>query len=191
LRRARAELERATLETRRLAAQVELLSGHDPRTGLPTLVRLREHADMALGRARRSRRSVGLISIVVPALRALRAQAGDAAADAALAEIALRLDGTVRAGDLLAHAGGDELALLMPDLPPDEASVLLLATAARLRAVVTAPVTAGGRSWPVVLQLGAARSPEDGVDSTSLLASARRARHAMTRRALHDVLAVA
>jgi len=100
---------------------------------------------------------------------------GHHAGDQLLVEVAARLRGHLRGGDLLARLGGDEFAVLLEDAGYDEAA----SVAENLRASLAEPFTAQAgppatRSLTLhsTVSIGIARFPEDGPDLSALLRKA-------------------
>jgi diguanylate cyclase (GGDEF)-like protein len=127
----------AGLNRRLEAANRELarLSRLDELTGVAN----RRRFDEALGeewrRAARARGWVSLAIADIDAFKQFNDALGHLAGDACLEEVATLIAGQVRrAGELAARLGGEEFALILPGVPPDEA----LRLAERLRREVEA-----------------------------------------------------
>jgi two-component system, cell cycle response regulator len=91
---------------------------------------------------------------------------GHDAGDRVLREVGTRLNGAVRAQDVIARYGGEEFAVLLPHTSPAEAR----AVAARIHATVRAvpiPVTAT-ESVTVTVSVGVACTPTDVTESARL-----------------------
>jgi diguanylate cyclase (GGDEF)-like protein len=93
--------------------------------------------------ARRYQTQLSLALLDADGLGALNDKHGRAAADRFLRESADRLARTVRAADLVARFGGDEIAVLLPMTPPNQAR----ATAKRLLRALTTPLIEPGCTW--------------------------------------------
>jgi diguanylate cyclase (GGDEF)-like protein len=100
---------------------------------------------------------------------------GHHAGDQLLVEVASRLRGELRGGDLLARLGGDEFAVLLNDAGYDEAT----SVAENLRAALAVPFTApagltetGSLTLHSTVSIGIARFPDDGPDLSALLRKA-------------------
>ena len=148
LRRRNAELGHARDRAERLA-RVDAL------TGLPN----RRHFDQALAgelaRAGRTGEGLGVLLIDVDLFKQVNDRYGHAAGDRVLVEVAARLDRAMRGYDTVARWGGDEFAVIAPDVPDGEA---LAAIAEQLRrAVGDASVAVAGADLRVTISVGAVR----------------------------------
>ena len=115
----------------------------DPQTGLVSRVALLHAMPREVEIARRYQTQLSLVLLDADGLSALNEQHGRASADRFLRESAERLARTVRAADLVARFGGDEIAVLLPMTPPNQAR----ATAKRLLRALTAPLIEPGCTW--------------------------------------------
>lgn len=108
LQQAKADLEKANVELARLAAT----------DALTDLVNRRQ-ADVLLereaARARRLGSSTGIVMIDVDHFKNVNDSYGHKVGDAALVHLARRLRSRVRASDIVARYGGEELLLILPD----------------------------------------------------------------------------
>ncbi|MER3487180.1 MAG: hypothetical protein C4345_15585, partial [Chloroflexota bacterium] len=91
---------------------------HDPLTGLANRRALLERLEYLVQRVRRGkgRRSGGLILLDLNDFKEVNDVYGNLTGDRVLEEVARRLEGAVRPGDLVARLGGDEFAVLLFDL---------------------------------------------------------------------------
>lgn len=167
---------RAMRAARRLR-RAEASATRDALTGLPNrrafTRALRREAD----RAQRAGRGMGLAVLDVDRFKRINDSLGHPAGDAVLREVAERLCSALRDTDLVARWGGEEFALLLPDLGADaegEARVV----AERARAAVAARPILAGAGHPglvVTLSAGVAVGPVPGHGSAALLEAADRA----------------
>ncbi|MDW5596496.1 diguanylate cyclase [Conexibacter stalactiti] len=113
----------------------------DPLTGLANQRAFRERLVGEAERARRHGRNLGLALIDLDGFKFVNDTFGHQVGDDVLVTVARRAASTVRAGELLARLGGDELALLLPEADADET----YAAAERIRQLVShEPIGAAG-----------------------------------------------
>jgi diguanylate cyclase (GGDEF)-like protein/putative nucleotidyltransferase with HDIG domain len=111
LRRA---LARAHSRLAGLEAQLADRARVDDRTGLLTLDAFRGDASAILTHAASAEQPASLALVDIDHFRSLNARRGQAAGDAALRAVAMRLKALTRASDVLGRTGADEVAVLMP-----------------------------------------------------------------------------
>jgi GGDEF domain-containing protein len=101
------------------------LATHDPVTGIPNRVLLRERMMASLARAERNGTSVALILVDLDHFKEVNDSYGHPAGDELLRVMAERLRSCVRASDVVARIGGDEFVLLLEDIQrPEEAAAV-------------------------------------------------------------------
>lgn len=81
---------------------------------------------------------------------------GHGAGDDLLKEVAARLTGCIRRGDVVARLGGDEFAILCPRMSPEAASSLV----ARIEAAIAEPFDLSGNEVRVGISIGVAHDAE-------------------------------
>jgi diguanylate cyclase (GGDEF)-like protein/PAS domain S-box-containing protein len=100
----------------RLMSRLAYLSQHDPLTGLLNRRSLMELGAQAMALAKRHGWTPGMLFLDLDGFKPVNDQLGHQAGDRLLVAIAERLRGTVRDSDCLARMGGDEFAILTPEL---------------------------------------------------------------------------
>ena len=109
-------------ERKRAAARIEHMALHDGLTGLPNRLLLQDRADQTLARAKRYSTSFALVLMDLDRFKQINDTLGHAIGDEVLKVVAQRLTHAVRTSDTVVRMGGDEFALLLPDiLHPDQA----------------------------------------------------------------------
>ena len=157
LRATARELEASRAQVRALTRRLHEQSGTDPVTGAANRRRFEERAAEEVARLERRPGDLALTLIDVDRLERITGTAGRGAGDAVLAEVAARVEVTLRRTDLLARLG-DEFAVLLPGTDLRSAEQL----ARRLRRVVREEPVAG---WEVTVTTGAAaHEPGGGVE---------------------------
>ena len=157
--------------TREKRAENELVwaAYHDSLTGLPNRARYLIDIVSAIGAARRANRFVALILLDLNRFKILNDTLGHAVGDRVLQELAERLSNIVPEGAAVARMGGDEFAIILPDLPTIAAAEAIVD---RLEKTLAAPVAFADMSIPIALSAGIAFFPRDGGDPAELLHAA-------------------
>ena len=118
-------VEERTLELReqiavreQVEAQLKHQVMHDPLTGLPNRLYMRDRLERALAGVRRNeKRQFALLYLDVDRFKVINDSLGHLAGDHVLKEVARRLGECVREPDVVARLSGDEFALLLEDAP--------------------------------------------------------------------------
>jgi len=153
-------------------AKLRHLAAHDPLTGLPnrTLFRERLLEAMALGR-RRKEMHWAVLFADLDAFKLVNDSLGHAAGDRLLRLVADRLNQHMRRDDLLARIGGDEFAVLVPDVTDRDA---VDGIARKLTGLLSEPFELGGNHYLIGASVGYALAPAEGGDTETLYALADR-----------------
>ncbi|MCO7219942.1 EAL domain-containing protein [Klenkia sp. PcliD-1-E] len=144
-------------------------AAHDPLTDLPNRAQALALTAAALNRGRRSGEVVGLLFVDLDGFKAVNDGHGHACGDEVLREVARRLRGQLRGGDVVCRLGGDEFVVLVE---PVDAESDLVELAERLIAAVSRPITAQGQRVAVGASIGIAVNRDAAVDADALLAEA-------------------
>lgn len=140
---------------------------HDELTGLPNRRLLAERAAAALAATALRNSPCAVIAIDLDGFKEINDQYGHKVGDTVLREVALRLARVLRPQDTVARRGGDEFAMLIPDVGT-RTDVERIAV--RILQSVAQPVLlAGGQPGTVSASLGIALAPEQGRDLERLL----------------------
>lgn len=153
-------------EQRRHEEQLLRLAHHDPLTGLPTRIMYEERLGQALDQSRRTGRPVGVVVVDIDRFKEVNDGHGHAAGDGLLAAAADRILGCLRRSDTAARIGGDEIAIVLPDLEtPAGASRV----AAKLVEAFRRPFTIDGHELAATISAGVSVFPRDAEDAAELL----------------------
>lgn len=143
------------------------VANHDELTGLPNRRMLATRAQPALAAAAAGRGICAVLALDLDGFKAINDRFGHRMGDVVLREIAHRLQRAVRPQDTVARRGGDEFALLLPDVGTRADAERV---ASRLLHAVGQPLilTGGHESW-VSSSIGIALAPQQGIDLERLL----------------------
>jgi len=149
-----------------LAALADL-ARRDALTGLSNRRAFEENLAREVARARRSGTALAVVVLDIDHFKRVNDTHGHAAGDLVLAEVAARAQRALRAEDLLARTGGEELAALLPGAT--------LAAAAEVaerirRAVADTAIPVAATAIDVSVSLGCAALGAEERDGASLLA---------------------
>ena len=177
-KRSEERLEEALALAEQARAEADLASRTDPLTGLANRRHFAEQLGMALDTTRPGQ-ALGLLLLDIDHFKRTNDTYGHAAGDAVLREVARQLAAVVRAGDIVARIGGEELAVVMPGGGKPE---VLRAAGERVRMLVAAATVIHDEcEIPFTVSVGAASSL-DATTADTLLAAADRAMYAAKRR---------
>jgi diguanylate cyclase (GGDEF)-like protein len=93
----------------------------DALTGMPNRRQLDDQLDREIARARRHRMPLSVLLVDIDRFKTVNDRYGHQAGDRALCELASRLSGTVRGGDLAGRWGGEEFLVIAPNTGHDAA----------------------------------------------------------------------
>jgi two-component system cell cycle response regulator len=149
-------------------AELRRLAVEDPLTGLANKGAFAAALEREVARARRHARPLALALLDVDHFKAVNDRHGHLAGDQVLRELARAVAPLVRAEELFARVGGDELALLLPDVTLERAAIFAEKVRARVEA---SACDFGGTHIAVTVSAGvAALAP--GEDPEALVARA-------------------
>ena len=141
---------------------------HDQLTGLPNRTMFMDRLERLIVRAERRGRHVALMFLDLDRFKLINDGLGHDAGDRLLQRVALRLQASLRADDLLARFGGDEFTLLCEVASEEEAVEI----ARRLGAAMDRPLTEANHEQFISLSVGIALSSAETTHPTALLRNA-------------------
>lgn len=149
--------------------RLEFLVTHDSITGLPNRTLFLDLLRQALAYAQRNQLVVAVLQIDLNHLKIINDSLGHSVGDQMLRAVTARLQKCCRAGDILAHLGGDDFALLLPDR---NAAHNAAKVARKLQAAVKVPFFLGGQELFTTISIGITIAPLDAEDAETLLRNA-------------------
>ncbi len=164
---ARVEAEARVRESER---RLKHLAHHDPLTGLPNRLLLKDRLEHALERARRSGHSLALMFLDLDCFKHVNDSLGHEAGDRILREVADRLSASVREADTVARIGGDEFVIILEDMHDSEEA---RAVAAKIQKSLLPPVVLSERDGEdglhITTSIGISVYPTDGQTAETLM----------------------
>jgi diguanylate cyclase (GGDEF)-like protein len=174
------EIDDLRAEVRRLKARLaeaETEADTDPLTGVNNRRAFIRELKRIAAFAQRNGAPVSLLYVDIDDLRAVNERFGHAVGDAALHQVAARIQSQLRETDIVGRMGGDEFAIL---LAPADAGVATARAEALARAITAEPIQAGAWLAPVRVSWGV-RQLDPALDAESQIADADAAMMAMHR----------
>jgi len=163
-----------------MQARIAKLAYHDPLTGLPNRVLLRDRLAMMLARSQRNNTRGAVLVLDADNFKTVNDSLGHPVGDRLLQELANRITRALREDDTVAHLGGDEFVVLPEEVHGDTAQVLehAMAVVERLHSALERPFQLDDHEVHMTLSVGVAVYPGDGTTVDELL---RRADSAMNQ----------
>jgi diguanylate cyclase (GGDEF)-like protein len=160
------------MKARRVAElEAKKLARHDPLTGLPNRRFFIETLGEVLLTTNSDSRSAVLM-LDLDGFKSINDAYGHAVGDQALIEFAQRISAIMRAGAVFVRIGGDEFAVIVPNIKSlDDPTAL----ARRIVTAVAEPILIGQISTSVGVGIGIAIAPSDGMNPEIMLQRADRA----------------
>jgi diguanylate cyclase (GGDEF)-like protein len=139
---------------------------HDALTNLPNRRLFRDRVNQAVVNARRSRTPVAVMLLDLDRFKEVNDTLGHHIGDLLLQQVATRLQETLREGDTIARLGGDEYAVLLPEVTGPIAAT---AVAEKLVKALVAPFTIKAWTFDIDASIGIAVSPDHGETVDALM----------------------
>ncbi|HFQ13908.1 MAG TPA: EAL domain-containing protein [Gammaproteobacteria bacterium] len=163
--------------------QIKMLAFRDSLTGLPNRTMFKDYLSRVVERSKRNEECFALMFIDIDDFKKVNDSQGHQTGDKLLQEIARRIQGHVRSGDIVAEdpsgsrllansgnlvsrLGGDEFTVLLPVLPDP---MVAATVAQRLIDTICEPCDFGGEQIRVGASVGIALFPDDAIDEHTLI----------------------
>jgi len=155
---------------------------HDPLTGLANRTLFLDRLRHCRERARRERKKFGLVVLDMDGLKQINDRWGHRAGDAALQELARRLQHHFKSSDSVARLGGDEFAVLLSHIGDRVSIATEIQNASH---ALEPPFEFAGKLLRLKASLGGALYPDDAGDIDELLDRADQAMYERKRNRLN------
>ena len=142
---------------------------HDWLTHLPNRVLLDDRLDLAVAQARRDSRRLAVIFLDLDRFKLVNDDYGHTVGDRLLQAVAKRLRSCLGQGDTISRFGGDEFALLLPDIFSKREAVTVVRRVVRR---IRNPFIVDGNEFNMSASIGVSMYPEAGRTAEALLRSA-------------------
>ncbi len=171
-------IARDVTERRSWEARLEREALHDSLTDLPNRALFRDRLNQAVALGGRTNGRFAALMMDLDRFKDINDTLGHSVGDLLLREIGPRLRPILREADTLARVGGDEFAILLPDITREGAAEI----AGRLLQSLEQPFPLVGREISVGASIGIAMFPDHGSAAEALLRHADIAMYSAKRR---------
>jgi len=142
---------------------------HDPLTGLPNRLLFFDRLAQAMAAGRREERVVAVLFADLDNFKPVNDLHGHLVGDQLLKEVGGRLSLAVREVDTIARFGGDEFALVLPNVEQEEFAETV---AEKLLNLICKPYVIDGKKLTIGCSIGIAFYPKDGEEVDKLVSRA-------------------
>lgn len=146
--------------------QLEYRAHYDSLTGLPNRLLFRDRLVNSLAHALRNRVGVAVMYLDVDHFKLVNDGLGHSFGDLLLADVARRLQESLRASDTISRIGGDEFSVLLPEVTNAEA---VAGVARKILDALARPFRVDNHEIFVTASIGISCFPADGEDAETLL----------------------
>lgn len=151
---------------------IKFLTYNDRLTGLPNRSYLLERLTEFIDHSKRTKMMLGLLVIDIDRFKAINNSVGHAVGDSVLRVLADRIKICMSPSDIIARIGGDEFAILVPQLRSQE---WLSSITNVILGLLREEVVVEGHSFRLTASVGASVFPMDGWDAQTILKNAETA----------------
>jgi len=154
-----------TARLERLYENLDRLAFTDSLTQLPNRTLMQDQLEQAAAAARTDGNTFALFMMDLDRFKEINDTLGHQIGDVLLQQVAIRLRSKLRETDFIARMGGDEFAVLMPNVTPKQADM----AARMLLQSLRAPFVIESHQLDVHTAIGIALYPDHGVDAQTLI----------------------
>jgi diguanylate cyclase (GGDEF)-like protein len=173
------------IERKRAEDTIKNLAYHDPLTGLPNRTLFNDRFAMAMAESRRYHKKIALIMLDLDNFKEVNDNLGHSVGDELLKEVSSRLVSILRQTDTVCRMGGDEFALIVPEVISKDGVEEVVR---RILIVIRKPFALHGREERITASLGIAIYPEDGDSLEELIKHADTAMYEVKKVRRNDYL---
>jgi diguanylate cyclase (GGDEF)-like protein len=154
-----------TLELQILNTKIAHEAMHDPLTGLPNRILIKDQLQHAISTAKRANTTLAVMMIDLNNFKEVNDTLGHPVGDRLLIDVAQRLIEAIRESDMVCRLGGDEFAVILPDI--NEANAISVAK--KIVEHLVPSFAVDDHTLKIGASIGIAMFPEHGKDDTSLI----------------------
>ena len=151
--------------------RIQRMAHHDGLTSLPNRLLFNDRLEQAISLAKRDSRQFALLYLDLDRFKQVNDNLGHTAGDELLQAVAARIRRQVRESDTVARVGGDEFAIILPDIARREE---VQTVARKIIGALVAPFRLGSQQQRVDIgtSIGIALYPADARDADALIKAA-------------------
>jgi diguanylate cyclase (GGDEF)-like protein/PAS domain S-box-containing protein len=162
-------ISRDVTERKHAEEKIQQMAYHDSLTGLPNRKLFSDRLGIVLAQAQRNQKKVGIAMLDLDKFKGVNDTLGHDVGDLLLQAAAERLSAALRKSDTVARFGGDEFALILPDLKVIEDAIPV---AQKIVDSFCKPFLIDTHQLVVTTSIGIAVYPHDGTGEVILLKNA-------------------
>ena len=159
-------------ERKKAEETIKHMANYDLLTDLPTRRLAIDRMKVAITAAQRNNTSIAVLFMDLDGFKPINDKFGHKAGDAALKEVARRLQGCIRKSDTVARIGGDEFLVILTEIKSTEG---ISQVAKKMIEVISQPFSYQDKIFNMGISIGIAVYPNNGTDIDQLISLADKA----------------